>query len=84
MQFRCRSCLAESQLSGRILNPGTLMMIVGVPAFALAFCALGYFAPVPHGWLQWLGVSLGAALVAHAAVLLTERLIFRFALVGKG
>ncbi len=63
-----------------MLNPGTLRIVVGIPLFAFALCALAYVIPGTWGGLEWIiSVAGGAALIEEIGVILVERLTYTFA-----
>jgi hypothetical protein len=54
------------------------MVLVGIPLFAFAFCALSFLQPGPFGIPQWLVATVGGYIAWKVGVLLVERLVYRF------
>lgn len=84
VRYRCTSCLGESELRRKVLNPATLRLFAGIPLFALALCALALLVPASWGGLEWvIPVVGGAVLVEELGVILVERFTYTFAPVAS-
>ena len=84
VRYQCASCLGESELQRKVLNPGTLRLVAGIPLFAFALCALALLVPTSWGGLEWvIPVVGGAVLVEELGVILIERFAYTFAPVAS-